>query len=136
MFAYATVGTHDFAASLQFFDATLATLGIARVQDYSAEAGWVAYGKPELAEVKTAPLLWVCKTPFNGQAASVGNGSMISFAASSRALVNAFYATALANGGTDEGAPGTREAYGPDVYIAYVRDPMGNKFSVITYAAE
>jgi predicted lactoylglutathione lyase len=57
---------------------------------------------------------------------------MLSFVAQTRAQVDAFYAAGLANGGNSEGAPGTREAYGPDLYLAYVRDPMGNKFSVST----
>lgn len=133
MFAAAIVGSLDFEASLKFFDAVLATLGCARLQEYLDE-GWVAYGNPQDSANLATPLLWVNKAPFNGQPASAGNGSMVSFSASSRAAVDAFYQAALVNGGTSEGAPGNREAYGPDVYIAYVRDPLGNKFSVITRA--
>lgn len=134
MFAYATVGSTDFEASLKFFDAVMATLAYARLQDYS-EQGWVAYGDPQDAANPATPLLWVCQHPFNGLPATVGNGSMVSFVAKTRAQVEAFYAAALANGGSCEGAPGTREAYGPDVYLAYVRDSMGNKFSVVTRSA-
>ena len=46
--------------------------------------------------------------------------------------VKAAHAAALANGGSDEGAPGPRPLYGPDVYAAYARDPDGNKMSFIT----
>lgn len=131
MFAYATVGSLDFEASLKFFDATMAVLGHARVQEF-LDYGWVAYGDPN-DNKPNSPKLWLCRTPFNSQAATVGNGSMMSFAAKTRKQVDAFHDAALANGGTSEGAPGTRDAYGPDLYLAYVRDPMGNKFSVATY---
>lgn len=57
---------------------------------------------------------------------------MMSFAAQTRAQVDAFYVAGLANSVSSEGAPRTREAYGPDLYLGYVRDPMGNKFSVST----
>ncbi|MBY5457771.1 hypothetical protein U8P80_15075 [Rhizobium beringeri] len=51
--------------------------------------------------------------------------------AKSRAEVDAFYDAAMANGGTDEGAPGLRPHYGPNWYSAYVRDPAGNKIAVV-----
>jgi catechol 2,3-dioxygenase-like lactoylglutathione lyase family enzyme len=131
MFAYATVGSSDFEASLKFFDATLSVLGYTRLQEY-LDVGWVAYGNPQDASNPANPMLWLNKTPFNGEKATVGNGSMVAFSALTRKQVDEFYAVALANGGSSEGAPGTREAYGPELYLAYVRDPMGNKFSVVT----
>jgi catechol 2,3-dioxygenase-like lactoylglutathione lyase family enzyme len=126
MIDYATVGTNDFAASSAFFDAVLATLGHRRTHDYS-EQGWLAYGRNGQANEVT---LWLCK-PYDGQPATVGNGTMIAFSAQTRAQVDAFHAAALAHGGRCEGPPGIREQYGPDMYLAYVRDPMGNKFSVV-----
>ncbi len=135
MFAYATLSSTDFAASRRFYDATLAVLGQTVVHDYS-DGGWVAYEPPPAAAQPInddQPMLWLCKTPFNGQPANVGNGSMLSFRAKSRAQVDACYAAALANGGTSEGAPGVREAYGPNMYLAYARDPMGNKLSFVSY---
>lgn len=57
------------------------------------------------------------------------NGMMIGLAAPSHAAVRTFHEAALANGGTCEGPPGIRDIYGPNVYMAYVRDPAGNKFS-------
>ena len=131
MFAYATVGSTDFDVSLKFFDAIMQVLGYTRTQQY-LEEGWVAYGSPKDLASPSSPLLWICKKPYNGQPATVGNGSMVSFAAKTRSQVDDFYAKALVNGGSSEGPPGTREAYGPDLYLAYVRDPMGNKFSVST----
>ncbi|MFM7444877.1 MAG: VOC family protein, partial [Tabrizicola sp.] len=71
--------------------------------------------------------------PFDGNPASVGNGTMVSFLAQTRAQVDAFHAAALAHGGTDEGAPGLRPQYGPHFYAAYVRDPDGNKLNAVCY---
>jgi predicted lactoylglutathione lyase len=64
------------------------------------------------------------------KAATVGNGSMVSFSADSREKVDVLYAKALELGGTSEGAPGLR---GETLYAAYFRDPDGNKFNFICY---
>jgi catechol 2,3-dioxygenase-like lactoylglutathione lyase family enzyme len=130
MISYATVGCSDFAKSKQFYDAVLGAFGYRVVHDYS-EGGWLGYCDPARAEDPTAQTLWLCKTPFNGAPASVGNGCMIGLGAKTRAQVDAAHAAALANGGTSEGDPGVREAYGPDFYVAYARDPMGNKMSFV-----
>lgn len=68
--------------------------------------------------------------PFDRQPATVGNGSMPAFDASSRAAVDAFHAAAIAHGGTDDGAPGIRHFH-PNFYACYVRDPDGNKLSAL-----
>ena len=74
--------------------------------------------------------LWVC-TPFNSQAASVGNGTMVALKAKSWTAVQAFYQAALASGGTSEGEPGLRPQYNDDFYAAYVRDPDGHKLAAV-----
>ncbi len=130
MFAYATVGTNDFAKSAQFFDAVMASLGYRRTHDYS-DGGWLGYGE----NAESTMSLWLCK-PQNQQPATAGNGTMLGFSAKTRAQVNAFHSAALAHGGTCEGPPGSRDAYGPNFYVAYVRDPQGNKFSAVCRAAE
>jgi catechol 2,3-dioxygenase-like lactoylglutathione lyase family enzyme len=84
-------------------------------------AGYGPDGKKEGLEIYLA-------TPENGQPACLGNGSMLAFKASSRSAVEAFYAAALAAGGSDEGKPGVRGETDPPFYGAYVRDPEGNKF--------
>jgi len=66
--------------------------------------------------------LWLCR-PFDGEPATVGNGTMVALAAKSWRQVDAFHAAALSQGGTSEGAPGLRPHYQPDFYAAYVRDP-------------
>lgn len=55
----------------------------------------------------------------------------IAFAAESKEAVEAFYAAALAAGGTDNGAPGIRERYAPNYYAAFVIDPDGNNIEVV-----
>jgi catechol 2,3-dioxygenase-like lactoylglutathione lyase family enzyme len=129
MLDYATIGTSDFEKSVPFFDAIFTALGYQRAHDYS-EQKMVAYGESQEA----GSLVWLCQ-PHNKLAATPGNGSMLGFTAKTRAQVDAFHAAALAHGGSCEGAPGLREAYGPNLYMAYIRDPLGNKFSAICKAA-
>jgi catechol 2,3-dioxygenase-like lactoylglutathione lyase family enzyme len=124
MIGYVTIGAKDIDASCKFYDAALAPLGYARTFN---EGGWAGYGpggKKEGLEI------YIVGATANGEPASYGNGSMLAFKAPSRAAVEAFHAAALANGGTDEGAPGVRGDYNPPFYGAYVRDPVGNKFAV------
>jgi len=58
---------------------------------------------------------------------------MMAFPVDSAAKVRQFHAAGLEHGGTDEGRPGTREWYAPDFYVAYLRDPDGNKLSCFYY---
>lgn len=124
MSVYVTVGAIDSGKSNAFYDAALAAIGWSKQTEFP---GWRAYSEGGKGEGFT---LWICQ-PFNGEPASAGNGTMVGFLAKSRAEVDAFYATAMAHGGTDEGAPGLRAHYGPDWYAAYLRDPAGNKIAVV-----
>lgn len=120
MIAYATLGTNDMDRSIAFYDAVLGAIGAAR-EETSPE--WTRYGRPgERAKLCLTP-------PFDGQPATRGNGTMLAFEAKDYAAVDAFHASALAHGGTDEGAPGIREG---THYVAYVRDPDGNKLCAFT----
>jgi predicted lactoylglutathione lyase len=75
----------------------------------------------------TAPMVAI-GPPYDGQAATAGNGAMIALVLDTRAKVDAMHAAALAAGGTDEGAPGVRGDEGPQAfYGAYFRDLDGNK---------
>jgi len=123
MLLYATLGTNDIDRAIRFYDAVFATLGGTRLE---AADGWAGWGKG----YDDGFSLWLCP-PFDGQPASAGNGTMLTFAARSGAQVRAFHQAALAHGGSDEGAPGTRDSYGPDFYVAYVRDPDGNKLACV-----
>ena len=132
MLTYVYVGTNDLARAIRFYEATFAPLGLPRCMTGDPawdrlSAGWGIYedgGARELA-------FWV-GTPFDGRAASVGNGSMVAFRAQSWQQVDEFHAAALAHGGGCEGAPGLRPHYGADFYAAYVRDPDGNKLAAVS----
>lgn len=119
---YITLGTNDLARAARFYDAALAPLGLVRRATEPTEVG---YGLPQDRRSR----IWVT-LPFDGKAATVGNGSMPAFLAPSQEAVRAFHRAALASGGTDEGAPGLRP-YGAGFFAAYVRDPDGNKLSAV-----
>jgi catechol 2,3-dioxygenase-like lactoylglutathione lyase family enzyme len=126
MIAYATVGVNDLAASAVFYDAVMSVVGAVRCFASDHSIGY--------ADAAGDQKLWI-NQPYDGQPACVGNGSMVGFAAVSRAQVDAFHAAGLAAGGTCEGKPGLRD-YGPNVYLAYLRDPVGNKISAVCYAPD
>jgi catechol 2,3-dioxygenase-like lactoylglutathione lyase family enzyme len=124
MISYVTIGVEDLDQSVAFYDPVLAALGHART---FKEGGWAGYAPGGQAD---KAMIFLCK-PFDGAAARAGNGIMIGLVADSHEQVDAFHAAALANGGTDEGAPGARPA-GSSQYLAYVRDPVGNKLSAMS----
>ena len=119
MIAYSTLGTNDMDRSIAFYDAVFGALGAVREVTSST---WTRYGRP-------GERTKVCLTiPFDQRSASGGNGTMLAFEAHDYAAVDAFYAAALALGGTDEGLPGIREG---THYVAYARDPDGNKLCAL-----
>ncbi|WP_164003120.1 VOC family protein, partial [Pyxidicoccus caerfyrddinensis] len=83
--SHVSVGTNDFARAVAFYDQVLATLGCRRVLDFPNA---VAYGKQ-------FPEFWV-QMPLDGQRATVGNGTHFGFIATSKQMVHAFHAAALA----------------------------------------
>jgi predicted lactoylglutathione lyase len=115
MIGYVTVGTNDLAKAVAFYDELLAVVGAGRMMEEDTFVAWaVAADKP----------LFSVSKPFDGNAATVGNGTMIALGADSSDLVNATYAKAIELGGSDEGAPGQRSE---GFYAAYFRDLDGNK---------
>jgi catechol 2,3-dioxygenase-like lactoylglutathione lyase family enzyme len=131
MFTYLCLGTNDLARSIRFYDPVLGALGLRRC-DVGGEpgwqewAGWGTYEDHGAREIA----LWLCK-PFNGLAATSGNGVMVALAATSWRAVDDFHAAATVHGGSSEGAPGLRPQYNPDFYAAYVRDPDGHKLAAV-----
>jgi catechol 2,3-dioxygenase-like lactoylglutathione lyase family enzyme len=123
MFSHITLGSADIDRSRAFYEPVMATLGID--QPFKREGGLI-FG--DLAGQK----LFV-GSPFDGGAPSPGNGPHAAFLAPDRAAVDAFHAAALANGGSDEGAPGLRPHYHANYYGAYVRDPDGNKLQAVCH---
>ena len=117
MIGYVTVGTNDLERAAKFYDALAAEMGTARMMEFDSFIAWgTAGGGAGIAATK----------PFDGSAASVGNGTMVAFEAKDNDQVQRLYDIALANGGSDEGAPGPR---GEGFYAGYFRDPDGNKLN-------
>jgi catechol 2,3-dioxygenase-like lactoylglutathione lyase family enzyme len=126
MIGYVTVGADDIARAKRFYSAFLPAL------DYELDEGpeglsYTLPAKPGLLAV--FPDFYV-KPTFDGRPASAGNGAMIAFDVRSQKQVRDLHNAALAAGGTDEGPPGFRAAYGPHFYVGYLRDPQGNKIAL------
>ena len=117
MIGYTCVGTNDLDRAVHFYSELLGLLGAKPFFKTERGIGWgVSPDQPMFSVLK----------PYDGQVASVGNGSMVALAASSPEQVQALHAKALALGGQDEGAPGPRSA---NFYGAYFRDLDGNKLA-------
>ena len=115
MIGYVTVGTNDLPRAAKFYDAIAAEMGTGRMMEFET---FIAWGTPD------GPAGIAVTKPYDGQAATVGNGVMVALEAKDKDQVDRLYAIAMANGGTDEGAPGPR---GEGFYAGYFRDPDGNK---------
>lgn len=123
MIGYVTLGTNDLAKAAPFYDALAAELGVGRMMEFDT---FIAWGEPG-----GGAGIGVTK-PFDGGAATVGNGVMVALAAKDAGQVQRLYDIALANGGTCEGAPGDR---GGGFYAGYFRDLDGNKLNAFVMAA-
>lgn len=122
MIGYAMVGTNDLSKAVAFYEKVFEPLGVKRLMEQ--DDYFVAWGK-SMEETS------FCVTkPFDGNKASVGNGTMIALLAGSRENVDKIHALALENGGSCEGEPGIRPEGGPSFYVAYFRDLDGNKLNV------
>ncbi len=114
--SHATVGSNRPEEARVFYDALLGLAGMSPMGDQPA--GGRIYGK-------NGAMTFGVLVPQDKNPATIGNGTMVAFRCETRAEVDAFYAKALALGGTDEGAPGERA---PGAYYSYFRDLDGNKF--------
>jgi catechol 2,3-dioxygenase-like lactoylglutathione lyase family enzyme len=120
MYSHIMVGANDMDASKKFYDATLATLGYA--PGVIDEKGRCFY-------INKSGIFSITK-PINGEPAGPGNGSTVGFAAANPAEADAWYEVGLANGGAAcEDPPGERA--GSNLYLAYLRDPAGNKLCAL-----
>jgi catechol 2,3-dioxygenase-like lactoylglutathione lyase family enzyme len=125
MIHHLSLGTNDVRRARAFYDAVLNVIGLRLIRHYDRSAD---YG--------TGDILFSLETPFDRGPASPGNGVHVAFQARDRAMVQEFYRTALAHGGTDDGPPGIRPEYDANYYGAFVRDPDGNKIEAVTHAAK
>ena len=115
MFSHVMLGVNDLEMSKKFYDAILGTLGL--------PAG-VANKNRYFYRSPTGT--------FGITTATHGNGSTIGFTVQSPEQGDAFHAAGVANGGTDcEDAPGFRESAAGSLYLAYLRDPDGNKICAL-----
>ena len=118
MFSHIMLGANDIDASKTFYDAILGAIGYkAGVKD---DKGRVFYF--------TDTGVFALSVPIDGNPACHGNGSTIGFVVENPAAADAWHAAGIANGGTTcEDPPGVREGNGGQLYLAYLRDPAGNK---------
>jgi len=118
MIVYTTVGTNDLPRAAAFYDALFTPLGYQRLIESDSKIAW---------GVDTShPMFFVAK-PFDGQPATVGNGTMIALGMKCPADIDATHAKAIELGAVNEGAAGPR---GPSFYCGYFRDLDGNKLNL------
>lgn len=119
MISHVILGVADLDASKAFYDAALGALGHAQ--------GRKIPGLPRVMYMTRNGTFGIT-LPINGEPVSCANGSTIGFTAENEEAVLAFHAAGVANGGTSiEDAPGLRQSPFGDLYLAYLRDPAGNK---------
>jgi catechol 2,3-dioxygenase-like lactoylglutathione lyase family enzyme len=117
MIGYVTLGTSDLARAAKFYDALLAEIGAGRFMESERFIAW--------GTGPDAPGIGLIY-PYDGKAATVGNGVMVAFAVDSPEKVDRLYNKAIELGATDEGPAGPR---GEGFYAGYFRDPDGNKLN-------
>lgn len=122
MYSHNMVGSNDTARSKKFYDAVFTAIG----------------GKPGMQDDKGRLIymhndgLFMVTPPIDGQPATPGNGCTIGFTMADEAQADAWHAAGVANGGTSiEDPPGVREGSFGKLYLAYLRDPDGNKLCAL-----
>ena len=126
MIGYITVGADNVPLAERFYSAFLPSLGYSL--DVSPEG--LSYSLPGTPAENHQPADFYVKPPYDGQAASVGNGTMVAFQVTVQSLVAELHAAALVAGGRNEGSPGFRSEYSAHFYVGYLRDPQGNKIAL------
>ena len=122
MFSHVMIGTNDLEVSKKFYDAVLGTLNLS--PGVANNDNRYFYRSPKGSFSITKPL--------DGQVATHANGGTIGFLAETLEQVQAFHAAGVANGGTScEEPPGPREGPFGALYLAYLRDPSGNKICAL-----
>jgi catechol 2,3-dioxygenase-like lactoylglutathione lyase family enzyme len=122
MFSHMMVGSNDIARSKTFYDALFGAVG----------------GKPAIQDEKGRLIymhnggVFMVTTPIDGDPACNGNGSTIGFAMANPEQADAWHKAGTENGGTAiEDAPGVRTGAMGSLYLAYLRDPDGNKLCAL-----
>ena len=122
MYSHNMVGSNDLAKSKTFYDAVFKAMGGKEaVQDDKGRLIYMHNGG-----------LFIVTTPINGEPATHANGGTIGFAMDNPAQADAWHAAGVAAGGTTcEDPPGVREGGFGKLYLAYLRDPDGNKLCAL-----
>ena len=120
MLGYVIIGTNDIRRSERFYTAILCPLGYERTE----APGVAIYSIPD-----GRGTIYV-REPYDGRAATLGNGSMLAFEADTLQQVRDLHAAGRDAGGSDEGAPGFRDEYSEHFYVGYLRDAVGNKIAL------
>lgn len=121
MFSHIMIGTNNLERAKTFYDAALGALGV---------PPGVFNGNRVFYRTPTG--IFAVSLPINGESASIGNGSTVGFAAATPVLADAWHAAGLAAGGTAcEDPPGVRNGPSGALYLAYLRDPDGNKLCAL-----
>lgn len=122
MFTHIMVGSNDLARSKAFYDALFAAMG----------------GKPGVQDPKGRVIYahnggrFMITRPIDGEPATHANGGTIGFAMASTAQADAWHKAGVENGGTAvEDPPGPRQGAAGSIYLAYLRDPDGNKLCAV-----
>ena len=122
MYSHIMVGANDIAASKKFYDAVLGAIGIK--PGNLDDKGRVFYVTPTG--------IFAITKPIDGKPATAANGATIGFAVDSPEKAKAWHAAGVANGGRSiEDPPGVREGGFGKLYLAYLRDPAGNKICAL-----
>ena len=126
MFHHIIVGTNDIERAKKFYDAVLATLGapegVRNLNGSGQTRVFYTHGGDKFGITQ----------PIDGQPATVSNGATVAFDCNSPEQAMAFHAAGVAHGGQSiEAPPGWRETPNGKTFLAYVRDPDGNKLGAI-----
>jgi len=122
MFSHVMIGANDVDASKKFYDAVLGAIGIPAGN--ADPKGRIFY--------RTKTGVFAISKPIDGEAATHANGGTIGFTCDSPEMVRAFHEAGVANGGKSiEDPPGWREGAFGKLYLAYLRDPNGNKICAL-----
>lgn len=127
MISYGTVGSNDLDKAIPFYDELLQVAGMKRLMEHPSGGRLYAGADGRMFGVLA---------PFDGERATVGNGSMHGFRLESPEQVRAFHESALKLGGSCEGAPGLRGPEEMQAYFTYIRDLDGNKLCAFHFGVQ
>ena len=121
MFSHVVVGSNDLARSKKFYDALFTSVG-----------GNPGMQMDERIVYNHGGLNFLVTKPIDGEPATAANGGTIGFQMDNAEQADAWHAAGCANGGSNcEDPPGVRDLGFAKLYLAYLRDPDGNKLCAL-----